>query len=106
MSDYMTKARITDPTTSHIAAHKSKNLNRKHQAQIMDILSNKGHHTIYHLAEATGLDVHQVARRMKELEAKGLAMVVVGIDNKPETMFNSKGRPCRVWVRANNTNPQ
>jgi len=82
------RVRSTDPDTSHAAAAQASELAIDHQSLIMSALDKPG--TIYDIAERTGLDVNQVARRMNELEALHL----VRTEGKAK---GGTGRLCRVW---------
>lgn len=82
------RVRTNDPDTSHAAAAQATDLAIDHQSLIMFALDKPG--TIYDIAERTGLDVNQVARRMGELESLHL----VRTEGKAK---GGTGRLCRVW---------
>jgi predicted ArsR family transcriptional regulator len=86
------RARNTDPETSHIAAAGVEAFAGEHHAKILQALDAPG--TIHELAERTGLDHVQVARRMIELER---SKWVIRLE---ETRPSPRGRPCRIWRRA------
>lgn len=82
------QARNSDPATSKDAARKAASFANNHRDRIHAALATPG--TIKDLAERTGLDHVAVARRMKELQAMGLA-----------TPTDDERRDgCRVWRRA------
>jgi hypothetical protein len=84
------RSRSTDPSTSHDAAERAGALAQRQFAIISAALRHCGG-TIYDLAEATGLDHFQVARRLPEMERLGLA------EPTGETAPSPSGRQCRVW---------
>ena len=86
--DHFPRVRSTDPDTSHAAAAQATDLAVDHQSLIMSALDKSG--TIYDIAERTGLDVNQVARRMNELEWLSMART----EGKAK---GGTGRLCRVW---------
>jgi DNA-binding MarR family transcriptional regulator len=84
------RARRKDPETSHKAASRVNEFAFAHYALILEALDT-GDLTIHEIAQKTGLDSVQVARRLAELEKKGLA------EPTEETRLSPSGRPCRVW---------
>ena len=66
----LARARRTDPGTSHEAAERVRRSGQltAHQLLIRDAIRNKPGMTYVEIAEATGLERHAVARRLKELE--------------------------------------
>ncbi len=82
------RVRSTDPDTSHAAAAQATDLAIDHHNLIVSALDKPG--TIYDIAERTGLDSNQVARRMNELQALHL----VRTEGKAK---GGTGRLCRVW---------
>lgn len=82
------RVRSTDPDTSHAAAAQATDLAIDHRSLIIFALDTPG--TIYDIAERTGLDVNQVARRMGELES----LYLVRTEGKAK---GGTGRLCRVW---------
>lgn len=63
-----------------------------HLAKILGSLIVDGAGTIYEVAARLGLTHVQVARRMPELEERGVARPRAG-----ETRLSPSGRACRVW---------
>jgi hypothetical protein len=61
----VTRARATDPSTSHEAAAKVDRFASGHYAQILEALATPG--TIHELAARTKLNEVQIARRLPEL---------------------------------------
>lgn len=88
-------ARRTDPATSHAAAVAAKRLAREHAHKIVTAL-RLGPATIYGLAERTGLNHVQVARRMKELQADNRVRRQ-RVGDKNVTQPSPNGCPCCVW---------
>lgn len=86
-----TRARRTDPLTSHMAAERSESLASAHFAIIRAALRKHGPSTIYDLAEVSGLTHVQIARRLPEMD-----------DAMPtdETAPSPSGRACRTWKLA------
>lgn len=82
-------ARTTDPVTSHIAAAMAGDLRRDHWQRILQAL-DEAPGSKSELADRTGLDGHQVGKRMAELERAGLARVC-GMTR------SAAGRPERIW---------
>jgi len=86
--DNFPRVRTNDPETSHAAAAQIMNIVADHYSLIVSALDKPG--TIYDIAERTGLDVNQVARRMGELEI----LLLVRTEGKAK---GGTGRLCRVW---------
>jgi predicted ArsR family transcriptional regulator len=86
--DHFPRVRTNDPDTSHAAAAQASELAIDHHNLIVSALDAPG--TIYDIAERTGLDVNQVARRMGELESLHL----VRTEGKAK---GGTGRMCRMW---------
>lgn len=87
------KARSTDPITSHMAADSAKELAKRHRERIVQCLT-EGPCGCSELAKRTGLDPHQVGKRMKELEQEGLAIPT------GRTVLSRSGRQEREWMFA------
>lgn len=87
------RARRTDPETSHAAA-KAVDFAHGHFALIMGSLKEHGAGTIYEIAERTGLDHVQVARRLPELARANPPVV----RRTAERRKSPKGRACDVWA--------
>ena len=68
----MFRARNTDPVTSWLAADSAKELAKHHATIIVDCLRKNGKLGKDGIANLTGLDSNQVARRVKEIERDGL----------------------------------
>lgn len=81
-----TMARSSDPATSHAAARRAKSFAESHAGRILSELRFFKKHdatpTSKQLAEATGLTLVQVDRRLPELKAQGLARVVTNMDGE------------------------
>lgn len=88
--DFESRARRSDPETSHEAARRAGEFAGHHHARILAALAQDAR-TIYELAHSTGIDHVAVARRMKELEDAGLVVRTSLRRNSPS------GRPCVVW---------
>lgn len=88
------KARNTDPVTSHMAADSAKELARQHHDRIIACLTKHGPAGKDEIAERSGLEANQVARRMAELQKAGL-VVLTG------RLVQSKSRRAeREWALA------
>lgn len=85
-----TRARRSDPETSHEAAAKARDFAGGHYALIRLALIEHGPATIHEIAARTGLDVHQVARRTAEMNG---VMIERTSDKRP----SPAGRGCYVW---------
>lgn len=90
-------ARRRDPATSHHAADRVAEFSAGHHAKILGVLRAFGPSTPHEIADKSGLEMHAVARRMKELEATSAAAVVVDAAGKPLTRKTPSGRSARVW---------
>lgn len=84
------RARRGDPGTSRASADRVGEFAHAHFGVIHAALVTPG--TIYELADRTGLDHVQVARRLPEMAAGGLVEPVPG-----EKRLGPTGRACRVW---------
>jgi len=85
------RARADDPDTSKAAALAAAEFAGDHRAKILGSLMTQGPATIYELAARTGLDHVAVARRLPELEERGVARPTDATRKGPT------GRACRVW---------
>ena len=85
------RVRASDPVTSFKAAGEAKELASKHHKMIVEALKgrNMGKDGI---ANATGLDGNQVARRLSELEKMGY------IQPTGQTVRSKSGRSEREWT--------
>lgn len=90
------RARASDPLTSHMAADQSVRFADSHKARIMHVLRTSGSDgmTPAQIAEASGLSLVQVDRRLTELGRSGQARVVQ--DNGEDLIIQRM----RVWVAA------
>lgn len=84
-------ARRSDPHTSKIAAVRVKEFGSGHVARILETLSRCGSATIDEIAKRTDLTAVQTARRLPEMQARGLVEPTGG------TRLSASGRPERVW---------
>jgi predicted ArsR family transcriptional regulator len=87
--DMRTRARSSDPETSHDAAARSRSFAQGHYQQICQALTH-GPQTIYEIADRTGLTHVQVARRTAEMNN-------VQIVRCDETRPSPSGRACHLW---------
>ena len=72
ISDLFARARALDPPTSHFAAAKVPRFENTHYAKIMNFIDTAKYPATYEqIANATGMERHQVARRLPELEKLG-----------------------------------
>ena len=94
MTHQETKARSTDPLTSHDAAAKAGELAKRHQRVILACLVAHGPGSKDRIATLTHLTGTQVARRTKELERLGC------IEPTGLTVRSTAGRQERVWSAA------
>ena len=85
------RARSLDPSTSHAAADQAQNLARLHGGLIVVCLQRFGARGKDGIAEFTGLDGNQVARRMPELERLGL------VELTGQVTKSKSGRSEREW---------
>ena len=71
--DPRTKARTTDPVTSHVAAREAALLMGAHHTAIMDFLDGVAPMSASYedISRATGIEKHAVGRRLKELLEAG-----------------------------------
>jgi hypothetical protein len=83
------RARAKDPAPSHLAAARVEEFADDHHSRIHKALETPG--TIYDIAERTGLDAVQIARRLPEMKGRARRSL--------ETKLGPKGRPCGVWTR-------
>lgn len=87
--DMRTRARTSDPETSHDAAAKARSFAQGHYHLICQALRH-GPQTIYEIADRTGLTHVQVARRTAEMNG-------VQIERCAETRPSPSGRACHLW---------
>jgi predicted transcriptional regulator len=85
------RARNSDPVTSHAAADQAQNLARLHGGLIVVCLQRFGAKSKDGIAELTGLDGNQVARRLPELERLGL------VELTGQVTKSKSGRAEREW---------
>lgn len=86
MDFVQTRARRSDPLTSHQAAKRSAHFAESHAGRILAVLDLHGPMSAYHIGNDCGLSVVQVDRRLPELQRLGLA--------RPTGAVVSG---CRVW---------
>ncbi len=70
--DARTKARTTDPATSHAAARAARETAADHQRTILAVMRCGADWTADEIAAQCNLDRHQIGRRLGELERAGL----------------------------------
>lgn len=93
--DFTTRARGTDPQTSHDAAATAGDFAHGHYALILGALATRDG-TIYELAERTKLSHVQVARRLPEMRDA----VPAKVRQTDKTRPGPSGRACVVWEAA------
>jgi predicted ArsR family transcriptional regulator len=85
------RVRNTDPVTSHAAADQAKDLARQHFDKIVDCLQRFGARGKDGIAELTGLNGHQVGKRLPELAKIGL------VELTGQVTKSKSGRAEREW---------
>lgn len=85
------RARLTDPNTSHEAAEQASSLASQHYDQILACLQRFGALGKDGIANLSGLEGNQVARRMSELHRLGL------VELTGRTTKSKSGRSEREW---------
>ena len=85
------RARNSDPITSYEAADAAKDLASKHFSMIVDCLQTHGALGKDGIAQRSGLDSNQVARRLNELSKMDL------IELTGQTVKSKSGRNEREW---------
>lgn len=86
------RVRANDPITSYEAADSAKDLASKHFSTIVDTLKAHGSLGKDGIAQHSGLDSNQVARRLNELHNMGL------IELTGRTVKSKSGRNEREWT--------
>ena len=86
------RVRANDPITSYEAAESAKDLASKHFSMIVDTLKAHGSLGKDGIAQHSGLDSNQVARRLNELHNMGL------IELTGRTVKSKSGRNEREWA--------
>lgn len=66
------RARRSDPITSKLAAHGVRRKAEAQQQMVLRAVRERPGHTSLELVEWTGLDRHTIARRLPEIEKRGL----------------------------------
>jgi predicted transcriptional regulator len=94
----MYRARNTDPVTSFMAADSAEEFAYNHSEQIIAGLKQHGRMGKSAIAEATGLDHSQVARRVKEIEGIGLIQLT------GKLVKNRNNRSEQEWEIASTQN--
>ena len=91
-SKFFSRARTTDPTTSHEAADAVKESTvQQHYARIVQVLKENGPMGKDSIALCSHLDPNQVARRLPEMQRKGIVYLT---GNVVESL---SGRKEREW---------
>ena len=85
------RVRTSDPITSYEAADSAKDLASKHFSMIVDALKAHGALGKDGIAQRSGLDSNQVARRLNELSKMDL------IELTGQTVKSKSGRNEREW---------
>ena len=85
------RVRCSDPVTSYEAADSAKDLASKHFSMIVDALNAHGALGKDGIAQHSGLDPNQVARRLNELSNMNL------IELTGRTVKSKSGRNEREW---------
>jgi predicted transcriptional regulator len=85
------RVRTSDPTTSYEAADSAKDLASKHFSMIVDTLKAYGSLGKDGIAQHSGLESNQVARRLNELSNMNL------IELTGRTVKSKSGRNEREW---------
>ena len=85
------RVRNSDPITSYEAADAAKDLASKHFSMIVDCLQTHGARGKDGIAQRSGLDSNQVARRLNELSKMDL------IELTGQTVKSKSGRNEREW---------
>ena len=85
------RARSLDPSTSHAAADQAQDLARQHFDLIVGCLQRFGARGKDGIAELTGLDGNQVARRLPELARFG------SVELTGQVTKSKSGRSEREW---------
>lgn len=91
-SRFFSRARKTDPTTSHEAAESIKPTADQHMAMILHALTNNGPMGKDGIAYAAGLDPNQVSRRLPEMAKLGMVKLT------GKTVESFSGRKEREWT--------
>jgi len=86
------RVRTSDPITSYEAADSAKDLASKHSIMILDTLQAHGALGKDGIAQHSGLDSNQVARRLNELSNMDL------IELTGRTVKSKSGRNEREWT--------
>ena len=94
MSAVLSRARRTDPESSHIAAANAAQFAGTHAQRILAALDVISTGTAHEIAEAAGLTVVQVDRRLCELERVGKVRFLT-MPGRPLIRDGS-----RVWARV------
>lgn len=85
-------ARATDPTTSHVAAASMGQGAARHRAMILyELQRDRRPRTYAEIADACGLEKHQVARRLPELLDEGVVRRLAAMRDTPSK------RPAHLW---------
>ena len=90
--DLFPRVRKDDPITSYEAADSIKEAAEKHYNTIYECLKNHGPLGKDGIAKLTGLDGHQIGRRMKEMQVLGMVFLT------GKTVKSNSGRNEREWT--------
>lgn len=91
-SKFFSRARTTDPTTSHEAAESIKDTADRHMKLIHEALELNGPMGKDGIAYASGLDPNQVSRRLPEMAKLGMVKLT------GQTVESMSGRKEREWT--------
>lgn len=91
-SKFFSRARKTDPTTSHEAADSVKETAKHHMAIIHETLETNGPMGKDYIAQKSGLRPDQVWRRLSEMEKLGMVKLT------GRTVDSFSGRKEREWT--------
>lgn len=89
--DSRRRARKSDPETSHVAARRAARFAGSHKGRILSALAGEIRLSVREIAEATGLTVVQIDRRMVELQRDGRVGLIM-VEGRPLVVDG-----CRVW---------
>jgi predicted transcriptional regulator len=90
--DFFPRVRKDDPITSYEAADSIKEVATKHHKIIHDCLAKHGPLGKDGIAKLTGLDGHQIGRRMNEMKVMGMVFLT------GKTVKSNSGRNEREWT--------
>lgn len=91
-SKFFSRARTTDPVTSHAAAYSIRDSAERHMKLIHEALEMNGPMGKDGIAYACGLDPNQVSRRLPEMAKIGMVKLT------GQTVESLSGRKEREWT--------